>query len=163
MAPGSDPQPLDGVGSEDQFFLTVQEDSYGLRRKSGEPGGQAGTFIQQSNCRLEADFVITDPDISMQRLGFKLIMRARTNYPRQVCVIYWSTVQPRILCHVIKSEFREKFDFWLLLNNCMTLWCEKFYEAICFYSVKGSNLPITSVLMFCHITLANKLAQVICF
>ena len=88
MAPGSDPQPLDGVGSEDQFFLTVQEDSYGLRRKSGEEGGQVGTFIQQSNCRLEADFVITDPDISMQRLGFKLIMRARSNSPRQVCVIY---------------------------------------------------------------------------
>ena len=45
--------PPDGVGTEDQFFVCVKEDAYGVRRKSPEAGGLAGTFIQKTNCILQ--------------------------------------------------------------------------------------------------------------
>ena len=77
--------PPDGVGTEDQFFVCVKEDAYGVRRKSPEAGGLAGTFIQKTNCILQLEFVVTDPDLSMQRLGFTLIIKGSRTSPRQVC------------------------------------------------------------------------------
>ena len=81
------PPPLDGVGNEDQYFLCMIDDSYGVRRKSSEPGGQAGTFIQKTNCALEIQYVVTDPDIALQRLGFNLRIQGSPCSPQKVCLV----------------------------------------------------------------------------
>ena len=81
------PPAVDGVGNEDEYFLCMKEDSYGVRRKGTEAEGQPGTFIQKTNCALEISYVITDPDISLQRLGFNLMIQGSRSSPRKVCVV----------------------------------------------------------------------------
>ena len=81
------PPPVDGVGNEDQYFLCVNNDSYGVRRKSSEPGGPAGIFIQKTNCALDIKYVVTDPDIALQRLGFNLLIQGSPRSPQKVCLV----------------------------------------------------------------------------
>ena len=87
MAGAAAGAPPDEVGSEDQFFICMKEDAYGLRRKAPEAGGPTGTFVQKTNCILRLEYVVTDDDISMQRLGFTLILQGNRSRPRQVCVV----------------------------------------------------------------------------